>query len=156
MGLMRKSLISQLSKLTDIPVKETFGYITKGIREAYGIQKSHINDARCIAGHPTSKQIKETYLIKPKRCHNRQLHRVKAMKGGIRKRNQAEYLVYGFRLWDKVRFKGTICFINSRRVNGCFELSHLDFSIVEKLAWYKKIKFIEPAKHYLVEKISTT
>ena len=49
MGIMRKAMVSQLRKLVDIPVTETYGYITKYYRELYHVEKSHINDAVMIS-----------------------------------------------------------------------------------------------------------
>ena len=35
------------------------------------------------------------YLYKKVRCHNRQIHKFKTLKGGIRKLNQAPYIIHG-------------------------------------------------------------
>lgn len=152
MGIMRKTLIERLRDILTIPVWETNGYITKYIREKNGISKTHINDARCITGCPTAKPLEETILKIPVRCHNRQIHRARILKGGIRKRNQAEYRLFGFRLWDKIMYKGTECFIKGRRSSGYFALAKLDGTVVTNSASYKKLKFLETAKHYLTER----
>ena len=64
-------------------------------------------DARCISGHPLAKSNGEVFYQKKVRCHNRQIHKNTILKGGVRKRNQAEYEVKGFRLFDKVSYNHT-------------------------------------------------
>ena len=92
------------------------------------------------------------YLVKPVRCHNRQTHKAKILRGGIRKRNQAPYTVFGFRLWDKVKFDGRECFVKGRRTSGYFALAVLEGAKVTDSASYKKLKFLETAKHYVSER----
>lgn len=152
MGIMRKTLIGRLQNNLMVPVWETHGYITKYRREKYGIPKTHTSDARCITGYPKATPASETFLKIPVRCHNRQIHKAKILKGGIRKRNQAEYKVFGYRLWDKVLYNGTEFFVKGRRASGYFALSNLDGSNVVPSAKYKKLKILEPAKHYLTER----
>ena len=48
----------------------------------------------------------------------RQLHKATILKGGIRKANQAEKYVCGFRLYDKVLYNGIECFVWGRRTSG--------------------------------------
>ena len=49
MGIMRWAVWEELKQF-DIPLHMTFGYITAKQREEFGLEKSHRNDARCIAG----------------------------------------------------------------------------------------------------------
>lgn len=152
MGIMRKTLVSRLRSELNMPVWETHGYITKYRREKYGIRKTHASDARLITGMMEAEPSAESYLIRPVRCHNRQTHRAKILKGGIRKRNQAEYKVCGYRLWDKVRYGKDDCFIKARRSSGYFSLVKLDGTLVTDSVLFKKLKFLETAKHYLIER----
>ena len=98
MGIMRKTLLQRLRDKTGIPIQNTYGYITKAIRESNGIEKTHTSDARCIARCPKAKLAAEEYLIKPVRRHNRRLHKNAILKGGYRKANQAPTFVFGFKL----------------------------------------------------------
>lgn len=152
MGIMRKTLIARLQSSLSVPVTETHGYITKYRREKYGIPKTHTSDARCITGMMDAVPTKEMYLVKPVRCHNRQIHKAKILKGGIRKLNQAPYKVYNFRLWDKVRYGRDECFIQGRRSLGYFALSKLDGTIITNSVSYKKLKLLETAGNYLTER----
>lgn len=155
MGIMRKTLMRRLRSELSIPVKETCGYITKLLRETHSIQKSHVNDARCIARVPNAQPSDTLYRIRIVRNHNRQLHKANFIKGGIRKRNQAPYEVFGFRLWDKVLFNGQECFITGRRVSGYFVLKDFDGKKVHASASHKALTIVESATSYLIEKRTT-
>ena len=152
MGIMRKTLIGRLREALSVPVWETHGYITKYRREKYGIQKTHTSDARCITGCMESRPSEEAFLIVPVRCHNRQIHKAKILKGGIRKRNQSDHQVHGYRLWDKVLYSGQECFVKGRRSSGYFALARLDGAVITESVSYKKLKLLETAKHYLTER----
>lgn len=152
MGIMRKTLIVRLYKELRAPVQETHGYITKYLREKNNIAKSHTNDARCISGHPLAVPCDSEYHTRAVRHHNRQLHKATILKGGIRKANQAPYLVKGYRLWDKVLYSGQECFISGRRSTGYFALRKLDGSTISNSASYKKIRLLEKSNNYLIER----
>ena len=152
MGIMRKTLLSRIRKEVAIPVVETQGYITKLLREENHIQKSHTNDARCIAGCPKALPCDTTYHTKAIRHHNRKIHKTNILKGGVRKLNQAPYKVFGFRIWDKVKYKGQECFITGRRSSGYFALKKLGGTTISNSANYKKIHFLGPANHYIIER----
>lgn len=157
MGIMRKTLMHRLRDELTIPVFETYGYITKLIRETHGMEKDHITDALCIAEHPEAVRCEVRYLVKPVRHHNRQLHKANPIKGGTmhcsrRKTNQAPYLVKGFRLWDKVSYQGKIAFISGRRATGYFALRTLSGDKVSNSIHYKNLRLLEPASNYLIER----
>ena len=151
MGIMRNTLLERLRKEVDVPVTMTYGYITKYWREKAGLEKSHINDAICISKHPCAKPLDIYYLTKAVRHHNRQIHKANFSKGGIRKRNQAPYLVKGFRLFDKVLYQGKECFIFGRRVSGRMDVRLLDGTHINASVGYKNLKFLESRKAYLTE-----
>ncbi|CAI2161480.1 10377_t:CDS:2 [Funneliformis geosporum] len=50
MNIMRLKLVEELKKLYS-NVSETYGYITKSVREEHKLEKSHRNDALCINGN---------------------------------------------------------------------------------------------------------
>lgn len=151
MGIMRWAFYSELKK--QYPnVSMTYGYITKNIRIKNNLPKEHYIDARCISGNPLAKPLGYCYFQKKIRRHNRQIHKSKILKGGIRRRNQAEYLVKGYRLFDKVSYNGTIYFIFGRRKSGFFDIRNLNGEKVNKGSIScKKIKLVEKAKGYLIE-----
>ena len=152
MGIMRNTLLERLKEEMNIPVTGTYGYITKYWREKAGLEKSHINDAVCISKHPYAKPLETYYLTKAVRHHNRQIHKAKFSKGSIRKRNQAPYLVKGFRLFDKVLYQGKECFIFGRRVSGHMDVRLLDGTHINASVGYKNLKLLESRKAYLIER----
>ncbi len=153
MGIMRNTLLERLRNELHIPVQNTYGYITKLLREQNGIKKSHINDARCISKHPLAEPCSVFYRTKAVRHHNRQTHKAKILKGGIRKANQAPYIVKGFRLWDKVLYNGQEYFISGRRSSGFFALKRLDGTIIINSVSFKKLRILETASNYLTERM---
>lgn len=142
------------NKIKDVfpDAKLTYGYITKNTRITYNLKKSHMLDARCISGNPLTIPIEEMFFIKQVRKNNRQLHKANTLKGSIRKKNKAPYLVKGFRLFDKVLFDGQECFIFGRRATGYFDLRLLDGVKVHASANYKKLVLLEKAKSLLIER----
>ena len=155
MGIMRKTLLQRLRSELSIPVWETKGYITKYTRtELLKLPKTHTNDALAIARGPNNKTViqrtERVYTIKPVRHHNRQLHKATILKGGIRKNNQAAIYVKGYRLFDKVRYNGTECFVWGRRTSGSFLLRLLDGTKVKDGVSYKRLKLLERASNYLI------
>jgi len=151
MGIMRWAFYNKLKELYS-NVKMTYGYITKNTRIVNKLPKEHRIDALCITGNPTVERLKYWYYIKKVRCHNRQIHKAKILKSGIKKLNQASYEVKGFRLFDKVKYKGQECFIFGRRSSGYFDLRKLDKTIIHRSANYKDLKLIRKAKSLLIER----
>ena len=151
MGIMRWAVWNRLKEF-GIPLHMTYGYKTAEKRKLYDLPKDHRIDARCISGHPDAESVDEWFFCKKVRCHNRQIHKAKILKGGIRKRNQAEHKVKGFRLFDKVICNRTECFIFGRRSTGYMDVRTLDGTKVNAGISYKKLKFVNPAKHLLIER----
>ena len=157
MGVMRWVFYNKVKEIytpLGIDVCMTYGYITKNIRISNGLPKEHYIDARCISDNPTAVSDGTVFYQKKVRCHNRQIHKSTILKGGYRKRNQADYTVKGFRLFDKVQYKGQKCFIFGRRSSGSFDIRKLDGTKVNAGAGYKRLKLIEPAKTLLTERRS--
>ena len=111
MDIMKWSLYNKLPELYQ-SVHLTYGYITKHTRIKYNQPKDHYIDARCISGNPQAKPLGYVFYQRKVRCHNRQLFMLNALTGGRWKSNQAKRVVFGFRLFDKVKTNdGTIGFI---------------------------------------------
>ena len=152
MGIMRKTLLSELRKIYP-NVKETYGYITKDTRITYNLPKEHYVDARCISGNPDAKPLGYYFYQKKARCHNRQIQKMSILRGGLRKNNQAEYLVKGFRLFDKVKHNSKEYFIFGRRKTGYFDIRNFFGEKVNKgSVSYKKLKFLETRHNMLTER----
>jgi len=139
MGIVRKEVYRTLCKTLSCSVSITYGYLTKNTRIKHGLPKEHAVDARCISGNPLAVNNGPTYLIKPLRHHNRQLHKASILKGGIRKNNQAPKEVFGFRLMDTVRYDRQVCYVNGRRITGKFSLVDINGKVLADSASYKKL-----------------
>ena len=160
MGIMRNTLMQRLRCELPIPVVETRGYITKATREKLLVlPKSHTNDALAIAQgkhgfnvdyFPNIVQVDKIYMIRPVRHHNRQLHKATILRGGIRRANQAAKYVFGFRLYDKVRYNDIECFVWGRRNRGAFLLRHLDGEKVKDSVSYKRLELLGRSQSYLI------
>ena len=149
MNIMRKKLIDSLKNIYD-NVFETFGYLTKYNREKLNISKSHSSDAFVISHNFNAERIDVEYQYKKVRRHNRQLHKSKPSKGGKRRRNQSNYVVNGFRRFDKVMYNGIECFITGKRTSGYFQLKTFDGIVVSQSVSSKKLKLLEPVKGWLI------
>ena len=155
MGIMRWTFYNTLKEQyePDIPVSMTYGYLTKNTRICHDLPKGHCIDARCISGNPDAVSDGTYYYQKKVRCHNRQIHKQTILKGGVRKSNQAEYLVKGYRLFDKVRYQGMEYFIFGRRKSGFFDIRTLSGEKVNKGSIsVKKLTFVDTRKNYLIER----
>lgn len=155
MGIMRWAFYNALKEQYEpaIPVSMTYGYLTKNTRIRHNLPKEHHIDARCISGNPDAVSDGTYYYQKKVRCHNRQIHKQTILKGGIRKSNQAEYLVKGYRLFDKVRYHGREYFIFGRRKTGFFDIRTLSGEKVNKGSIsVKKLTFADTKKNYLTER----
>ena len=158
MGIMKWAFYNKLKEIyipQKIEVSLTYGYITKNTRIKYHLAKEHYIDARCISGHPSAISDGIYYYQKKVRCHNRQINKNTILKGGIRKLNQAPYMVKGYRLFDKVSYQGKEYFIFGRRQSGFFDIRTLSGEKVNKGSLsYKKLKFITKSTYYLTERRS--
>lgn len=164
MGIMRWAFYNALKKQYP-DVSLTYGYVTKNTRIENGLSvkeeehgsgnksylMNHVIDARCISGNPKAVSYGTVYYQKKVRCHNRQIHKNTILKGGYRKRNQAPYEVMGFRLFDKVRWKGQDCFIFGRRSTGRMDLRLLDGTKINASVGYKNLRLLEMRRGYLTE-----
>lgn len=151
MGMIRWKIYEQ-AKVQFQKVHLTYGYITKHTRIESGLEKSHRVDARCISGNPLAQSDGTWHLMKFVRRNNRQLHKATIRKGGNRQRNTAPKEVHGFHLFDCVQYQGTTCFVFGRRSSGYFDLRTLDGTRVHASASYKRLKTVQKASAFLVER----
>lgn len=73
MSMVRWRLVNYLNSL-DIETKHTYGFETKSKRIELGLEKSHFNDAFCIAGGINQKRI-EPFFVEQIRRNNRNLEK---------------------------------------------------------------------------------
>ena len=153
MGIMRWAFYNKLKEelaSLGIAVQMTYGYITKNTRIKHNLPKEHFIDARCISGNPKAISSGEIYYCKKVRCHNRQIHKLTIQKGGTRKRNQSEYQVKGFRLFDKVKAQDREWYIHGRRAKGSFVLKTLAGDKLEIVP--NKLSFVATQRGFITER----
>ena len=151
MGIMRWAFYNKLKEFYP-NVHHTYGYITKNKRIKYDLPKEHYVDARCISGNAAAKPLGYYFCQKFVRSRNRQIHKCSIGKGGVRKKNQAPKYVFGFQLFDKVRYNGIECFIYGRRSSGSFDIRTLDGTKISAGVSYKKLTLLETRKTVLTER----
>ena len=148
MGTMRWSLYDELKELYP-NVYLTYGYITKNTRIKNNLPKEHFIDARCISGNPQATPLGYVFYQRKIRCHNRQLFMLNALTGGRWKSNQARRVVFGFRLFDKVKTNnGEIGFITGRRTSGYFSVKTFFQEKISASINYKKLSLLQTNNGY--------
>ena len=154
MNAMKNYLIDELTHFPwGKPVEVTYGYQTAMARQEHGIEKSHENDAYCIAGNFKAQRGEGNfYLHRFVRRHNRSLHKTTILKGGIRKANQAPKYVFGFRLFDMVSYKGIPCFVFGRRSSGSFDIRTVGGKKISAGVSYKRLKPLAKSTTLLTER----
>ena len=151
---MREYLIEMIRyEFQDPIVNVRYGYQTAIARREHNVEKSHMDDAFCIAGNFAAKEnVYNVYLHRFVRRHNRCLHKSTILKGGYRKANQAPKYVFGYRLLDKVRYRGEECFIFGRRSSGSFDIRKLDGARISAGVSYKRLKPLAKSGTILTER----
>ena len=158
MNVMRWRVYDELIASLGVPVRLTYGCLTKRSRIANGIEKSHTADARCISGNPTSVPAEEVFLLRELRRHNRKVMKSNLLKGGRWKRNQAPGEIKGFRLFDTVAFprpvhNGVTAYVHGRRTSGYFVIKDMDGNTVSDSISYKNLRLIRHSNRYLFNKV---
>ena len=147
MSILRWKIVDKLKELGN-SVNVTYGYITKSIRIALKLDKSHNNDAFCIAGGNWQERT-DTYFIKFIRECNRSLFKANLLKGGKRKVNTIRQ-AFGFHRFDKVLYGKIECFIYALRSSGYFDLRLLTGEKINASVKYTKLRLIENFKTMMI------
>jgi RRXRR protein/HNH endonuclease len=122
MNILRSQLVSRSD------VIETFGFITKEIRQYWGLPKEHYFDAVAIASQG-SPLIFKTDAVVLKRCVADGDYQISK---GIRGEQRIETgKICGFRKFDKVRYQGKEYFIKGRMSTGYAILMEITFKKVD-------------------------
>lgn len=148
MGIMKWRLYEDLKSRYN-NVSMTFGYITKHNRIHNGIEKSHVSDDFVISKNFSALRLGCYYKIRLVRRHNRQIHKQKIPKGGIKRLNQSPFEVFGFRLFDRVMFENNYYFIFGRRKTGCFNIRDIDGKN-QKNVTCRKLKLLR-CKRFMIQ-----
>lgn len=152
MGIMRKTLLLRLRQIYP-NVQETFGYITKKNRVQNRLPKAHHIDARCISGNPLAEPLGYYIYQKCVRRQNRKITKDKFLKGGIKKNNQLIGEVFGFGLFDTVKYQKKKYFVFGKRQSGFLDIRTLDGKKINNGSIsYKKLKLIQKNNNILTER----
>jgi len=141
MSIVRWKLVNKLKDLGNI-VNITYGYITKSARIALRLEKSHSNDAFCIAGGTMQSKLERSYFIKFVRKCNRSLFKANLLKGGRRKVNTIKQ-AFGFHKFDKVLYGKIECFIYGLRSSGYFDIRHLTGEKINASVKHTNLRLVE-------------
>ena len=144
MSILRWKIVNKLRELGNA-VSITYGYLTKSSRIALKLEKSHANDAFCIAGGSGQERTDNNYFIKYVRKCNRSLFKANLLKGGKRKVNTIKQ-AFGFHRFDKVLYGKIECFIHGLRSSGYFDLRLLTGEKINASVKYTKLRLIETFK----------
>ena len=126
-----------------IDYKETYGYITKVIRQYFNISKKHCYDAVCMEITNPKMPTLLTDRILLKKCINQGRYQ---QTWGIRSEKMyPKNKIFGFKTWDKVLYQNTVCFIKGRMSSGYYILCDI---------FGKKISFKPMAKPNTLQRIT--
>ena len=129
----------------DIPVTQTYGYITNHVRNSLGLGKSHADDAFCIAGNLHASRCDDIYDILKVRCHNRKLCKDNLKKGGRRQNQQGPRYIRGYQRYDICLHDGKGALVAARKSDGRLNLRYAD-GTVSKYVLMRKTVLVEHAK----------
>lgn len=142
MSIMRWRVYNDLKQTLNIPVRLTYGYLTKRSRIEHGLNKSHAVDARCISGNTTVVPVEGLFCFRQLRRHNRKVMKSNLLKGGRWKRNQAPREIKGFRLFDIVLYNNMPAYIHGRRSSGYFIVKDFEGNTLSNSVSYKSLELI--------------
>ena len=142
MSIMRWTVYNLLKQLLSIPVRLTYGYVTKNTRIENGLEKSHAVDARCISGNPKAAPLGHVLVRTQIRRHNRKVMKSNLLKGGRWKRNQAPREIKGFRLFDSVSYNNLPAYVHGRRSSGYFVIKDAEGRTLGSSVSCKKLRLI--------------
>ena len=150
MSIMRWKVYNELKQTLDVPVHLTYGYLTKHTRIAYGLEKSHAIDARCISGNAAAKPVVALFYFRQLRRHNRKVMKSNLLKGGRWKHNQAPREINGFRLFDIVLYNNLPVYVHGRRSSGYFVIKDFEGHTLSNSTSYKSLGLMRHSGSFLL------
>ena len=149
MSIMRWKVYNELKQTLEVPVHLAYGYLTKHMRIAYGLEKSHAIDARCISGNAAARPADELFRFKQLRRHNRKVMKSNLLKGGKWKHNQAPREINGFRLFDIVLYNNLPAYVHGRRSSGYFVVKDFEGHALSNSTSYKSLWLVRHSCSFL-------
>ncbi len=139
-----------IQSLDGCSVCRTYRYVTKHRRINAGLENDSYTDYRVISGNLAATVSDSVFALRQIRRHNRQIHKANILKGCRLKKNQAPYLVFGYRLNDIVLFKSNRCIITGRRSSGSFALKDLETGDRYAAVSYKRLSLLQVCNRTVV------
>ena len=150
MSIMRWKVYNNLKQTLDVPVRLTYGYLTKHTRIRHGLEKSHAVDARCISGNAAAKPVVALFCFRQLRRHNRKVMKSNLLKGGRWKHNQAPREINGFRLFDIVLHNNLPAYVHGRRSSGYFVVKNFEGHTLSNSTSYKSLGLVRHSGSFLL------
>ena len=143
-------LRSMIIKKFNLSFTETYGFITKEVRQYLNLPKEHYFDgvAICYCDKINENKIFfKTNLVNLKRCISKGNYKQQEFRRG-KMLNLSKGKIQGFKGYDTVKYLGKRCFIKSRNSSGFallvdINLNKIDFSF---LGWGRKTPKLQNLK----------
>lgn len=148
-GKMRMRVFRTLEKEYS-NVESVKGYIIKQMRVDKGLENRPINNARIMTGCH-SKYLEKYHYIKLRRCHDRQIQKVKPSKKSGLRSLKSPYFTKGFASYDLVLYNGKEYYITKKRKSGYFALGTADGTTLIGSVKWDKLKLVQRRRSYSVE-----
>ena len=132
---------------------ETYGYITKVIREYFGIPKTHCYDASCVEITNPEMPALKTDRILYKKCINRGTYQ---LTHGIRSEKRfPDGKIFGFKRWDKVLYNNIKYFIKGRMSTGYAILCDITGNKIDlkPIPKFSKLKRLTARKSWIMTEV---
>src|SRR6056297_37271 len=133
---------------------ETYGYVTKVIREYFGIPKTHCYDAVCVGITNSKMPSLKTDKILYKKCINRGTYQL--THGARSEKRFPDRKIQGFKRWDKVLYNNITAFIKGRMSTGYAILCDINGTKIDlkPIPKFSKFKRLSARKSWIMTEVT--
>ena len=133
---------------------ETYGYITKVIREYFSIPKTHCYDAVCVGITNSKMPSLKTDKILYKKCINRGTYQL--THGARSEKRFPDRKIQGFKRWDKVLYNNITAFIKGRMSTGYVILCDINGNKIDlkPIPKFSKFKRLSARKSWIMTEVT--
>ena len=133
---------------------ETFGFVTKAIREYFNIPKIHCYDAVCAGITNPATPVLLTNQVLMKRCISKGTYQL--THGKRSEKRTPDGKISGFKRWDKVLYNNIKCFIKGRMSTGYAIISDIFGNKIDikPMPKFTKMKRISARKSWIMTSYS--
>ena len=133
MNVLRSMIIKKFNLHFNLQFTETYGFITKEVRQYLNLPKEHYFDgvAICYCDKINKNNIFfKTNLVQIKRCINKGNYKQQEFRNG-KMVNLPRAKIQGFKKYDTVKYFGKRCFIKGRMSKGFAALADINLNIID-------------------------